>query len=410
MTATAVPPAPSTSTPEPRSGELPSLQVTVPSDVLREALLFVGPSISYRAPVPVLAGVLLEASASGLTVTGWDYELLHRQVVPVAGGRGRALVPYRQLLEMVRAIGRSTDVRFDPHPDGRLRVRGGDVDYRVPVLPLGDYPALPDLAAGEPLAWFEPADLVGLRDVIPAAGKDETLPILTAVRMRADGDGGVLAEACDRYRLAELTLPTAATVGTPGATWSHLVRAKTLARVVQAMRGSDVHVRTTAMSHLTRDRDGLVFEAGHRTIATLLVDGEYPHVQGLWPPGADVKSATGRAALVRAVKQVSAVLDKFTPVSLAFDVTGIHLAGGFEDGPTSAYATRDVAAIHEGPQHATAFTPSYLLEALTAVGGDNVALSFAGKSKPAVLTSPERPTYRHLLMPVRMPHAEEVSR
>ena len=49
-----------------------------------------------------------------------------------------------------------------------------------------------------------------------------------------------------------------------------------------------------------------------------------------------------------------------------------------------------------------AFNPSYLIEGVDAVVGDEVVLETVDATKPATVRAPEHDEYRYLLMPVRV--------
>ena len=51
------------------------MKLRVERDVLAEAVAWAVRGLSQRPPVPVLAGVLLEATEDGLTLSAFDYEV-----------------------------------------------------------------------------------------------------------------------------------------------------------------------------------------------------------------------------------------------------------------------------------------------------------------------------------------------
>ena len=96
-------------------------------------------------------------------------------------------------------------------------------------MAVEDYPTLPALPDETGML---PADLFAeaISQVAIAAGRDDTLPMLTGIRVEISGDKVVLA-ATDRFRLAvrELTWSAAS----PDIEAAVLVPAKTLAEAAQ---------------------------------------------------------------------------------------------------------------------------------------------------------------------------------
>jgi DNA polymerase III subunit beta len=109
------------------------------------------------------------------------------------------------------------------------------------------------------------------------------------------------------------------------------------------------------------------------------------------------------AALTDAVRRVSLVATRTSPVRLSFSADSVVLeAGGLDE----AEAAESLSATFDGEPLTIAFNPAYLLDGLGAIDSDEARLAFTGATKPAVLTGKSSETdagdYRYLLMPVRL--------
>ena len=382
------------------------MRFRVERDVLAEAVGWTARTLPARPPVPVLAGVLLEADGAGsLHLSSFDYEVSARIEVPAEVGEPvRALVSGRLLADIARSLpGRPVEVVQD---GAKLAVTCGASRFSLLTMPVDEYPALPSMpetigsVAGD---VFTEA----VAQVTVAASRDETLPVLTGVRVEIEGDTLTLL-ATDRYRLAVRELPWRSS--TPGASAVALVRARTLSDVAKALGGGDVTVALATDGPAGAPRGasgaGLVgFEAGGRRSTSLLVDGDYPKVRALFPADAPVVAVVSAPALLEAVRRVALVAERNTPVRLSFTQGQVVLeAGQGED----AQASEAIEASLEGGDISIAFNPQFLLDGLQALGTPYVRLSFTLPTKPAVLTGqadleadPDE-RYRYLLMPVRM--------
>ena len=156
-------------------------------------------ALPSRPSVPVLAGVMLRVTAGQLRVSGFDYEVSSQVTVEVHGDAdGAALVSGRLLAEITKALPRQAgrDRRRRQPPRAGLRQR--------PVHPPDDAGrGLPDAAgdAGDRGHHRRRDVRDRRRQVAIAAGRDETLPLMTGVRMEIEGETLALL-ATDRYRLA----------------------------------------------------------------------------------------------------------------------------------------------------------------------------------------------------------------
>ena len=163
------------------------MKFRVERDVLADAAAWVARSLPARPPVPVLGGVLVEASSgpSGerLTVSGFDYETSARvEVEATIGDPGRVLVSGRLLADITRALpAKPVDLVVD---GSRATINCGSSRFSLPTMPVEDYPQLPAMPqlAGT-VAAEELASAVA--QVAVAAGRDDTLPMLTGIRMES---------------------------------------------------------------------------------------------------------------------------------------------------------------------------------------------------------------------------------
>jgi DNA polymerase-3 subunit beta len=190
-------------------GRMPRMKFTVERDALAEAVSWAARALPGRPVLPVLTGLLLSAGQHGaepgfLTLSCFDYEVSARVRVPATVAEpGTVLVPGRLLVEIIRSLP-PHPVEFADDPVG-VSVSCGDAAFLLTPLPFADYPELPELPQlagtvdGGALA-------AAIAQVTPAASKDDTLPMLTAVSVELDGPVMTLA-ATDRYRLAVRELP-----------------------------------------------------------------------------------------------------------------------------------------------------------------------------------------------------------
>lgn len=110
-------------------------------------------------------------------------------------------------------------------------------------------------------------------------------------------------------------------------------------------------------------------------------------------------------AFVEAVKRVSLVAERNTPVRLSFEQGVLILEAGSSD---DAQAVERVDAKLDGDDISIAFNPTFLLDGLSAIDSPVAQLSFTTSTKPALLSG--RPAldaeaddaYKYLIMPVRL--------
>jgi DNA polymerase-3 subunit beta len=373
------------------------MELRVERDALVDAVGWTARSLPTRPPMQVLLGLLLETDAHGLSVSGFDYEVSSQiSVDATVGEPGTVLVPGRLLADIARSLpAQPVDLRVE---GARVVLTCGAARFTLPTMAVEDYPTLPTMptAAGK----LE-SDVFGaaVAQVALAAGRDDTLPVLTGVRVEIEGDVVTLA-ATDRYRLAVRTLPWRPEQ--PGMSATALVPARTLADTAKALTsGPEV---TLALSSGGAGEGMIGFAGGGRRTTSRLLEGEFPKYRSLLPSESSAVAEVSTAPFVEAVKRVALVAARNAPVRLAFSADGVVLEAGGQD---DAQASERLECGWEGEEMSIAFNPQYLLDGLGAVDSDTTTLSFTAPTRPAVLTGKRHSDgaaddYRYLLMPVRL--------
>lgn len=372
------------------------MKFRVERDVLADAVTWTSRSLPTRPPSPVLAGVLLSADVEGsLVLSTFDYEVSARSTVAAeVEEAGSVLVSGRLLAEIARALpNKPVEVAVEGN---RVTVICGASRFTLLTMPVEEYPSLPDLPEvtgsidGDSFAR-------AIAQVTMAAGRDETLPLLTGVRVEIEGDT-VTMLATDRYRLAmrEVSWSPAS----PGVSRVALVRARTLSDVAKNLSSAG-----SVELALAEDGDIVGFEAGGRRTTSLLLEGDYPPVRRLFPEQTSTHTVTATAELVEAAKRVSLVAERNTPIRLSFTEGQVVLEAGQGD---DAQASEALESTLVGEDISTAFNPQYLLDGLGSLDSEFVRLSFTHPSKPAVMTGQDTidgadhaEEFRYLLMPIR---------
>lgn len=380
------------------------MEFRVDRQALADAVAWAARTLPSRPALPVLAGLLIEARDGELSLAGFDYEVSTRAVLTgedvTVAAPGRALVSGRLLADIVRSL--------PPHPvDFVLKgseavLTCGSAEFGLLPLPVEDYPALPEPPAQ---AGTIPGDLfvAAVAQVTPAAGRDDTLPMLTGVRI--DIEGSTMRLACtDRYRIAARELSWAPS--DPDFAAGVVVPARTLADTAKAIKaGSDVTLDLAGTGDVLIGVSG-----GGRSMTSRLLDDQFidyrSRLTGTWTTTARVRVAP----FIEAIKRVALVTERTTPVRLAFRPGEVRVRAASGD---AARANESLPALLDGEEVDIAFSPQYLLDGLSGIDTEFARLQCTGPTKAALLSAvpddadpsedPGTDTgFRYLAMPVRL--------
>ena len=375
------------------------MKIQVERDVLAEAVAWTARALPARPTVPVLAGMRLQAGAE-LTLSSFDYDVsAEARIAVTAEEEGSVLVSGRLLAEISRSLpSRPVQISSD---SGRAVLTCGSSTFTLLTMPEDEYPALPEMP---PTAGSVGSDAFAsaVSQSATAAGRDDTLPALTGVRIEIEGDAITLIST-DRYRLAMRELRW--TPARPDMSAAVLVPARALAETARSLTsGAEVSIALALPGDGGSGGDGMIgFEGAGRRTTTRLLGGEFPRYQALLPTHVNSVAEISTAQLAEAVKRVALVAERNTAVRLAFTPGELVLEAGTGD---EAQAVEILEASYEGDDLSVAFNPQYLLDGLAAIDSDMARISFTEPGKPALITgkpSPDgQPDYRYLLMPIRL--------
>jgi DNA polymerase-3 subunit beta len=368
-------------------------------DVFSEAVSFVVKLLPQRNPQPILAGVLIEATASGLSLSAFDYEASARTTIEATVDDPGTILVHGRLLSEIASRLPNAPIEVSVDDDGGIALSCGSARFTLASMPVQEYPAIPEVSGESGLV---PGDDFGtaIAQVAFAASRDDVTPVLTGVQLEVAGQQLSLV-ATDRYRVALRDIPWDG--GTEQST-NALVPARTLQEVGKTFAHSgDISIAFSGSG----DREIIAFTAGNKTVTSLLIKGNFPPVRRLFPDQTDHHAVVNTAELAEAVRRVSLVLDRSAPLRFGFSADGVTMDAS---GGDQARASETVDAHLLGDDVTLGLNPQYLLEALTAVKSEFVRITFtssdnANKLSPVLITSQTSvdkagaDTFKYLLQP-----------
>ena len=376
------------------------MKFQVNRDVFSEAVSFAVKLLPQRTTLPILSGILIEATADGLTLSSFDYEVsAQTEIAAQVDEPGRVLVSGRLLADIASRLP-NAPVTFSTD-EGRISVSCGSANFTLLSMPVEEYPTLPQVSAQSGVL---PAELfaAAVSQVAVAASRDDVTPVITGVQLEIS-ENSLSLIATDRYRVAVREIEwTGGDSVTEGLT--ALVPARTLTEIGKTFGHSgSISVAITS----TDERELIAFQADKKTVTSLLIKGNFPPVKRLFPEVVDNYAVINTAELIEAVRRVSLVLEREAALRFTFSIEGLTLEA---IGSEQAQASETIDAFLTGTDTVVSLKPAFLLDGLGAVHSEFVRISFTktenpNKPGPVLITSqaskdqPGADNYKYLLQP-----------
>ena len=369
-------------------------------DVFSEAVSFAVKLLPQRTTLPILSGVLIETTDSGLQLSSFDYEVsAQTEIAAEVEEPGRVLVSGRLLAEIAAKLP-NAPVQFSTE-ESKIVVRAGSANFTLLSMPVEEYPSIPQVSAE---AGLVPAEefAEAVAQVGVAASRDDVTPVITGVQLEV-GDNTLGLVATDRYRVAvrEIDWDNGTT---SGETQTALVPARTLTEIGKTFG----HSGTVSIAITNRDdRELIAFTADKKTVTSLLIKGNFPPVRRLFPEQVDNYAVLNTAELIEATRRVALVLEREAALRYTFTADGLTLEA---IGSEQAQASESIDALLTGQETVVSLKPQFLLDGLGAVHSEFVRISFTktenpNKPGPVLITSQTSKdqagsdSYKYLLQP-----------
>lgn len=371
---------------------------SINQDLLLDTINVIQRGLPVKTPLPILNGIKLEVFDDHLIFTTSNTDIAIQMIVNDSSlevlSPGRVVIPGKYLIDITRKLeGR---VEFSLVENRVLVIRSSNVEYKLHVMDVEDYPDVDFLQMGQPIV-LDSKTLKGIiKETNYATSQYEKRPILTGVNFKHEEDK-LFCVATDSYRLSQKILP----LSTDFEPFNIVIPNKSLdelSRIIDAVN-EDVEIFISPNKVLFKF-DDIMFQ-------TRLLDGVYPDTLRIIPTEFPIIIKFNKDELLRSVERVSLLSPKdrennYNIIKLmvkkdySVEISSTNTEVG--DAQEIIIPTDDVV----GPAIKIAFSSKYLTEALKAFTSNEVSLNFAGEIKPFVIKGDLDPDMLSLILPVRI--------
>ncbi len=359
------------------------------NDLVKELHLVQG-IVERKNSIPILSNILVEARPNELRICATDLDVSLRcgcgsQVVK----EGAVTLAAKKLYEIVRSLPES-DVRIEVGEDAWATIECERVVFRMAGLPREDFPTLPEGKAGK--AVEIPAEV--LRSLIERTGfaitAEDARYYLAGALLVLEGEEAAMV-ATDGHRLAYARASLGH--GVSEAT-KVLIPRKAILELARLIEGEET-------VEFQRGEGHLIFTVGGRTLASKLVEAQFPAYEKVITVTGDKKLQLGREALQSAIRRVSLLSsERNRAIKVAAGEGQLELSAS---SPELGEARESLPIEYDGETVEIGFNAQYLLDFLSAVGTDDIVLELRDAESQGLLRPADDPEgrYRYVVMPMR---------
>ncbi len=361
------------------------------NDLVRELHLVQG-IVERKSSIPILSNVMIEARGSEIRIAATDLDVSLRcgcsaQVVK----EGAVTLAAKKLFEIARTLPDS-DVHLTLLDGSWVSLECERTTFKMAGLPKEDFPALPEAKGGKAIEVPSEA----LRDLISrtafAITVEDARYYLAGALLVLDPNGVALV-ATDGHRLSYAQRRTPVKLSEPQRV---LVPRKAINELARLLEMDETVAFQQVENHL-------VFGVGGRTLASKMIEGQFPAFEKVIAITGDKTVVLDREKLGMAIRRVSLLSsERSRAVKLTLGSGKLELAAS---SPDLGEARESLPTDYAGTAVEIGFNAQYLLDFLGAAGGAAVTLELKDHESQGVL-KPSGATddldYRYVVMPMRL--------
>jgi DNA polymerase-3 subunit beta len=377
------------------------LKLTLNKDRLNESIQHVSKAVSNRTTIPILSGIKLEASPSGVTLTASDTDISIQSFIPIQENEqtivqlehpGSVVVPGRLFTEIIRRMpSDQVEIGVDDH--FRISIRSGSSELELVGMDPEEFPLLPKLEENNTFSVQSEVLKSMIRNTIFAVSTNESSPILTGILWTLNEQKFKFV-ATDRHRLS--TCERIIEADPQHALHNIVISGANLSELQKLLPDQETMIDIVAADNQ------VLFKMGSILFFTRILDGTFPDTSKIIPK-------TFAAEIVVNAKQFTDAMERAYLLSreektkiVKLTSIGNNKIEIFSSLSEIGKITDQVDVLRmEGDPVKISFNSRYMLDALKSIDSENIHIGFTGPMSPFVIRPEDSEALLHLILPYR---------
>lgn len=356
---------------------------------LADALGTVSKALSTKTNIPILEGIKILAEGTTVTLTATDLELfIEKKIKAEIKLEGETVVLGRFFADFMRKLVNLSSVELEKI-DERLVIRYGENETEIQCLNEDTYPSQNQVDDDMSFVIKECDMKEALDKTLFCVATDDSRPILKGCLLEVKEDY-MTAVALDGYRLAISKTAVKEQKGNINI----IVPGKTLTEISRILSESQDEIKVNVQ------KNNILFDLGHTTITTRLIEGEYLQYNKIIPVNYNTNIVIKKNDLEDGLDRASLIVrnKKNNYLKLSIGNNSIVIKSNSEFGSIR----ESLACTLEGRDIEIAFNSKYLFDALNKIKEDYIRIEFTSSNAPAVIKPIEGDAFKYIILPVRL--------
>ncbi|MCM3123577.1 DNA polymerase III subunit beta [Mesobacillus sp. AQ2] len=376
------------------------MRFIIQRDFLLQSVQDVMKAVTSRTTIPILTGIKIVANEEGVTLTGSDSDISIESFIPKeeAGDEiveikqpGSIVLQARFFSEIVKKLPTDT-VEIEVHNNLQTIIRSGKSEFNLNGLDAEEYPHLPQIS--EEHVFKIPTDLLKglIRQTVFSVSTSETRPILTGVNWKVENNE-LICIATDSHRLA---LRKARLEADNTENYNVVIPGKSLTELSKILDDSSDSV------DIVITENQVLFKAKHLLFFSRLLEGNYPDTGRLIPTESKTDVVVNTKEFLHAIDRASLLAREGRNNVVKFSTIEGGAIEVSSNTPEIGTVVEEIQSQSiDGEELKISFSAKYMMDALKALEGTEIQISFTGAMRPFVIRPLHDDSILQLILPVR---------
>ena len=366
------------------------MNIQINRETLLKPLTSVTSIVEKRHTLPILSNLLLEVKQNKIHLTATDLEMqISLTVDSVTSGDFSTTLSAKKLLDICRSLPDNAEINMST-TESRITLKAAKSRFNLQTLPAADYPVMTKTQANSTLVVLAQRELKDLLKQVEFAMAQQDIRYylngllfeIAANKLNIVGTDGhrlsfTSTELKQNYEKQDVILPR-----------------KTVVELIKLLDDSEDEVQIELASNQVN------FSFANLKLISKVIDGKFPDYNRVIPVGHQNTFSVERLNVLLAMQRASILSnEKYRGIRMVLSNNNLKLISTNSD---QEEAEEEMEINYSGDALDIGFNVTYLIDVLNNTNSDQANFSFADANSSCLITIPNNPNYKYVVMPMRI--------
>ncbi len=369
------------------------MKIVCEKDKILKAINSVTKAVASKTTMPILEGIFIQTNENQVKLTTYDLEIGIEYIIECdVKEQGATVVNAIMFSEIIRKLP-DTDIKIEINDKNLLVIECEGSLYKLATMNPDEFPELPQINIENSIEIEQNSLKEMIRKTIFAVSTEENRPIFTGCLFQISNNK-LNVVAVDGFRLAWKSKFLQNKIND----FTAVIPGRTLNEINKIISDSFDNIKIGVA------KNQALFEMENCKVVTRLLDGEFLNYSSVIPENWETRIRVNRDILQNCFERVSLISsssiekEKKYPVKVLVEIGKVTISCTNQTGD----AKEEIYIESEGKNLEAGFNPKYFLDALRAIGDEEVFVDFGTSISPCVIRPVEEGDYTYMILPIRL--------